>query len=148
MEYKIISASENLVGQIAGLEKICFSMPWTEEQIRSQLPDGNHDFIAAVNPDGELMGYVGLMYVLDEGYISNVAVAPQYRRQHIGSALISELIKRSYALKLSFLTLEVRESNLPAQKLYGSFDFKPAGIRKNYYDFPKENAIIMTKFMK
>ena len=148
MEYKIISASDDLVVRIAQLEKICFSMPWTEEQIRSQLPDGNHEFIAAVGPDGELLGYVGLMYVLDEGYISNVAVAPQYRRQHIGTALIAELIKIAYGLKLSFLTLEVRESNLPAQRLYESFDFRPAGIRKNYYDFPKENAILMTKFMK
>ena len=148
MNNRIISATEKLVGPIAGLEKVCFSLPWTEQQIRSQLPDDSHEFIAAVDAGGELMGYVGMMHVLDEGYISNVAVAPEYRRQHVGSALIAELIKKAYDLQLKFLTLEVRESNIPAQRLYSSFDFLPAGIRKNYYDFPKENAIIMTKFMK
>ena len=118
------------------------------ENLKSQLPDNMHRFILAESPDGQVLGYVGMMFVLDEGYISNVAVKSQYRKNHIGSALIEELIKIGRELELSFISLEVRASNAPAQALYRKFGFENAGYRKNYYDFPKEDAIIMTKFKK
>lgn len=148
MIFSVIDAEKRHVKAISELEKLCFSMPWTEEQIMSQLPDKEHEFIVAESNRGELLGYVGMMYVLDEGYISNVAVNPDFRRQHIGTEIIKELLRRSYELGLAFVSLEVRESNSPAQRLYSSFEFKIAGKRKNYYDFPKEDAIIMTKLMK
>ena len=145
MSYKIIDASQIHVKQIAKLEQICFSMPWTEDCIKSQMPDDRHIFIVAVEDD-EVLGYVGMAYIIDEGYISNVAVAPEYRRKGIADALMLELFRRSNELKLSFVTLEVRESNMPAISLYEKYDFSPVGRRKNYYDFPKEDAILMTKF--
>lgn len=148
MEYKIVSAEEKHLSQLEELEKQCFSVPWTKEQIKSQLRDKNHEFIVAESNDGEVLGYVGLIYVLDEGDISNVAVKPQYRREHLGTALISELMKIAENLGIVSISLEVRETNIPAQKLYSNFGFEPVGLRKNYYDFPKENAIIMTKIMK
>ena len=129
------------------LERRCFSVPWTREQLESQLPDQQHVFLAA-ELDGEVVGYVGMMTVLDEGYISNVAAAPGHRRQGIGRALIEELMRRAEARDLSFVTLEVREHNEPAKRLYEGFGFKPVGLRKNYYDSPKENAILMTCFLK
>ena len=145
MIYEIINASEKHVEQLEQLEKVCFSMPWTRDFLISQLPDDRHIFIAAA--DGEkVLGYVGMMYVIDEGYISNVAVAPEYRRQGIADALILELIDRCKILKLSFVTLEVRAGNSPAISLYEKHGFSPVGRRKNYYDFPKEDAILMTKF--
>ena len=145
MIYEIINASEKHVEQLEQLEKVCFSMPWTRDFLISQLPDDRHIFIAAA--DGEnILGYVGMMYVIDEGYISNVAVAPEYRRQGIADALILELIDRCKILKLSFVTLEVRAGNSPAISLYEKHGFSPVGRRKNYYDFPKEDAILMTKF--
>ena len=145
MSYEIINASEKHVEQLEQLEKVCFSMPWTRDFLISQLPDDRHIFIAAA--DGEnILGYVGMMYVIDEGYISNVAVAPEYRRQGIADALILELIDRCKALDLSFATLEVRAGNAPAISLYEKHGFSPVGRRKNYYDFPKEDAILMTKF--
>jgi len=146
MEYKIIDALPELVEQIEGLEKICFSSPWTAEQIKSQLKDKQHEFIAAVS-EGRLLGYVGMMYVLDEGYIANVAVAPEYRRLGLADALIERLMQISQRLELSFVTLEVRESNIPAIELYGKHGFSPVGKRKNYYDLPKEDAILMTKYL-
>ncbi len=148
MEYKIVSAEEKHLSQLEELEKQCFSVPWTKEQIKSQLRDKNHEFIVAESNEGEVLGYVGLIYVLDEGDISNVAVKPQYRREHLGTALISELMKIAENLGIVSISLEVRETNIPAQKLYSNFGFEPVGLRKNYYDFPKENAIIMTKIMK
>ena len=88
------------------------------------------------------------MYVLDEGYVSNVAVDPDCRRMGIADALICEIVSRAKALELSFVTLEVRESNAPARRLYEKHGFENVGLRKNYYDFPKENAILMTLLLK
>lgn len=145
MGYKIINASLAHAEQLEELEKVCFSMPWSKEFLISQLPDDRHVFIVAV--EGErVLGYVGMMYVIDEGYISNVAVSPEYRRKGIADALILELLERCISLELSFVTLEVRESNSPAMALYEKHGFSPVGKRKNYYDFPKEDAILMTKF--
>ena len=121
-------------------------MPWTWEQLKSQLKDSQHEFICAL--DGETVtGYVGMMYVLDEGYISNVAVSPAYRRQGIADVLIDELVNRCIGLKLAFVTLEVRESNAPAISLYTKHGFSPVGRRKNYYELPREDAILMTKYL-
>ena len=144
MGMTIIDAEESMIPQLAALEEQCFSMPWTEQQLRSQLPDASHEFIAAVD-GGRVLGYVGMMFVLDEGYISNVAVSPECRRLGIGDALIAEMDSRAKRLALSFATLEVRESNYAAIALYGSRGFRGEGRRKNYYDHPKEDAIIMTK---
>ena len=89
-----------------------------------------------------------MMYVIDEGYISNVAVSAKYRRQGVADALIDALNERAEALTLAFMTLEVRRSNLPAIRLYEKHGFAVVGSRKNYYDLPKEDALLMTCFMK
>ena len=145
MGYEIINAGEKHLEQLEQLEKTCFSMPWTRDFLVSQLPDDRHIFVLAAEGE-KVLGYVGMMYVLDEGYISNVAVAPEHRRQGIADALITELLTRCEALGLSFATLEVRAGNAPAIALYTKYGFAPVGKRKNYYDFPKEDAILMTKF--
>ena len=130
MGVTIIDAEESMISQLAALEEQCFSMPWTEQQLRSQLPDANHEFIAAVDGDGKVLGYVGMMFVLDEGYISNVAVSPECRRQGIGDALIAEMDSRAKKRALSFATLEVRESNAPAIALYSKHGYVPSGREK------------------
>lgn len=143
----IQNAEKKHLAQLENLEKLCFSMPWTREQLESQLPDAQHVFLVAV--DGEsVLGYVGMMFVLDEGYISNVAVSPETRRCGIGDALIAELLLRAEEKALSFVTLEVRESNEAAIRLYQKHGFQKVGLRKKYYDLPKEDAILMTKFLK
>ena len=140
---EILDASERWLPQLEALEERCFSLPWTREQLKSQLPDAMHVFLLAV--EGErLLGYVGMMFVLDEGYISNVAVLPEARRQGIGDALIQTLRARADVLGLSFVTLEVRESNAPAIALYQKHGFQAVGRRKKYYDLPTEDAILMT----
>ena len=140
----IVNVNASLLEQVEELEKLCFSLPWTWEMLMSQLPDDDHEFLAAVNENGKLLGYVGMMTVLDEGYISNVAVQPGCRRQGVGEALIRELLERCRMRQLSFVTLEVREHNEPAIALYSKLGFLPVGLRKNYYDAPKENALLMT----
>ena len=145
MDWRITDAEEWMLPQLEELEKLCFSLPWTIEQLRSQLPDEHHVFLTAL--EGEhLLGYVGMMYVLDEGYISNVAVAPEARRKGIGDALIEELMRRAELLGLAFVTLEVRQSNAPAASLYEKHGFTTVGKRKNYYDLPREDAVLMTYY--
>ena len=144
----ICDATTELVPQIAELEEQCFSLPWTEAQLISQLPDERHEFIAALDETGRVAGYVGMMFVLDEGYISNVAVDSSLRRRGIGDALIAEMNLRAQKRGLAFVTLEVRESNAPAIALYAKHGYVRVGERKNYYDFPRENAILMTKFFE
>lgn len=148
MDYRIEDVQEQQLEQIEKIEKACFSLPWTIDQLRGQLKDTQHEFIAALDERGRILGYVGMMYVLDEGYISNVAVAPEHRRLGIADALISKLMERSACLELSFVTLEVRCSNSAAMALYKKHGFIPVGRRKNYYDFPREDAILMTHFLK
>lgn len=145
LEYNILDAREEHLEDLERLEKCCFTVPWTAEQLRSQLPDDRHVFIVA-EFCGTVLGYVGMAWVIDEGYISNVAVDPEYRLIGLGSALIEELLRRCGALGLSFVTLEVRRGNAPAISLYQKHGFSVVGERKNYYEQPREDALLMTKF--
>ena len=148
MEYAIRDVGPDDIPQIVEVEKRCFSLPWTAEQLAGQIKDAQHEFIAAISPDGTVLGYVGMMYVLDEGYISNVATDLPWRRQGIADALIGRLCAICEGLRLSFVSLEVRAGNVPAIALYEKHGFARAGLRKNYYERPREDAIIMTKFFE
>ena len=139
---KIRDAVPADVPGIAALERECFSLPWSEAIVASQLTGAGKIMLAA-EIEGELAGYIGLQYVLDEGYISNVCTAPEHRRRGVASALIDEMISRARALGLSFLSLEVRVSNDPAISLYAGKGFVSVGVRPKYYEKPTEDAMIM-----
>ena len=143
MEYTIVPMDRSHVGQIAELERECFSAPWSEAMLTEALFDAQASFIVAESEDGGLLGYAGLHVVLDEGYINNVAVDPRFRRQGVADELIAAFVRFGKA-KLAFLTLEVRASNAPAIALYAKHGFQTAGRRRDYYDDPKEDAILMT----
>lgn len=144
---RIVDTRPEHLDDILLMEQQCFSVPWTHEQLMAQLSDFMHIFLAAEDENGRAVGYAGLMYVLDEGYISNVAVSPDRRREGIADMLLTELYERAKAKKLSFLTLEVRESNIPAQSLYKKHGYTEVGRRKAYYSRPKEDAVLMTYFL-
>ncbi len=130
---------------IAEIERRCFSTPWTVEQIISS-EDTTAFFLAK---DGEkVIGYGGMYTVLDEGYVTNIGVLPEYRRKGIGSKIVKELINFSIEKSLSFITLEVRISNVAAIELYKTFEFNEVGRRKNFYRNPTEDAFIMTRYFK
>lgn len=147
MDYVITDAAERQLDAIEAIERECFSTPWTRDQLATQLSGERHVFLAA-EVDGRVAGYVGMMHVLDEGYISNVAVCGEFRRRGIGDALIASLLARCESLGLVFVTLEVRRSNAPARALYEKHGFVAAGERRNYYEQPREDAVLMTKFFK
>ena len=137
----ITEMQEKHLPALAELEKQCFHAPWSEKMLREEL--GGGIFLVA-EQDGEVQGYVGCQTVLDEGYITNVAVSPDFRRRGAARRLIAELIARAKEKGLAFVTLEVRESNAPAIALYSGAGFVPVGTRKNFYSNPAENALLMT----
>lgn len=143
MNYKLTPMTAEHIPQVAALERACFSRPWSEEALQGELWNDSAVVIVAEGEDGSLLGYAGLQTVLDEGYINNVAVDPACRRQGVADELISAFV-RFGAAKLAFLTLEVRASNAPAIALYAKHGFEEVGRRKNYYDDPREDALLMT----
>ena len=145
MSVKIVPMTADHLDEIAALERACFSRPWTKEMLKEELDNACAAFLVAED-SGKVVGYAGLQVVLDEGYIANVAVDPAYRRQGIASKLVQVYIDFAQANKLAFLTLEVRPSNMAAIILYGRLGFRSVGRRKNYYEHPKEDCIIMTRY--
>ena len=134
------------VAEAAELERQCFAAPWTEQALREELDNPAALFLAAVDTDtGETVGYLGCHLILDEGYIANVAVSPAHRRRGIGGKLVQALIERAQTGGASFLTLEVRASNEPALALYRHYGFRPVGVRPNFYEKPREDALLMTR---
>lgn len=132
------------VPQIAQLEKRCFSDPWSEKSIASELENPLSVWLVAVD-GGQLIGYVGSQTVLGETDMMNLAVVPEARRQGTGRALVLALVDALTEKGSHSLMLEVRVSNTPAQKLYESLGFSQVGRRPKYYVNPREDALILRK---
>ena len=141
---EIVRMSESHVAEIAALERECFSLPWSEDSIRSELSNDLSLWLAAVE-DGRVLGYVGSQTVLGESDMMNLAVRPDCRRRGIGKALVEALCKALRAEKAVSLTLEVRASNEAAKTLYAALGFTPVGRRPRYYSRPTEDAEIFRK---
>lgn len=140
----IIPMSEVHVPQIAGLEKICFSDPWSERSVASELENPLSLWLVAV--DGQqVAGYVGSQTVMGETDMMNIAVLPEFRRQGIAEALIMALTAELKKAQSHCLTLEVRASNEPARMLYEKLGFACVGRRPRYYQNPREDALILRK---
>ena len=142
MEIRLMQTED--VAAIAELEKVCFSDPWSENSIASELVNPLSCWLVAIE-NGELAGYVGSQTVLDGSDMMNIAVAPQYRRMGIAEALVVALSEELKSRKSICLLLEVRASNVPAISLYEKLSFVQVGLRKNYYRNPKEDALILRK---
>ena len=132
------------VAQIAALEKICFSDPWSERSIASELDNKLAFWLVAVEGES-VTGYIGSQTVMEETDMMNVAVHPDFRRQGIAEALVSGLVEQLKTMGSHCLTLEVRASNAPAIALYEKLGFAEIGRRKNYYRNPREDALILRK---
>ena len=144
MSFRIVPMTAAHLPQVAALERICFPAdPWSEELFRAALDSPHTVLLAAEEENGSVLGYAVLSAVLDEGNLDNIAVAPRCRRQGVADTLLSALTDFARG-RLSVLMLEVRASNLPAVTLYEKHGFVPVGRRKNYYNAPNEDAILMT----
>ena len=145
MHVRIVPMNGDHLDEVAELERVCFSTPWSRNMLAEELENDLSAFLVALDDGGRVAGYAGVQVVLDEGYITNVAVRPDCRKQGVASKLLQVFLDFAKANHLAFLSLEVRASNYDAIALYGSRGFRSVGRRKNYYEHPKEDAIIMTK---
>lgn len=141
---ELIPMNPSHVAQVAALERVCFTDPWSEASVAGELANELSLWLVAV--EGEtVLGYVGSQTVLDSTDILNVAVSPDHRGCGIGRALLTELEQRLRQQGVTEVLLEVRPSNAPAIALYTSLGFVQVGRRPNYYLNPREDALILKK---
>ncbi len=140
MEIKILDVS--FASELENIDKICMSVPWTKGMFLNELENEKTCYIGAF-VDGELVGYGGMWLVCGEAQITNIAVLPEYRGRGIGNKIVEQLIANAKACEV--ISLEVREGNLNAIRLYEKNGFTKDGVRKNYYKNPTEDAILMSK---
>ena len=141
---EIVEMCPQHVAAVAELEKICFSMPWSENAIAGELNNPLSLWLVALQ-DGGVVGYVGSQSVLQEADMMNLAVNPAWRKMGVGQQLVEALIARLKAEKTYCITLEVRSSNTPAIRLYEKLGFQQVGRRPGYYQNPKEDALILRR---
>lgn len=147
ISYQICPMDRSHIAQIARLEQQVFSTPWSERALEEELYHDHASFLVAQDQRGNVLGYGGLHVVLDEGYITNIAVFPAMQRQGIATKILDTFCRFGDA-HLSFITLEVRASNQPAIALYKGREFIETATRKDFYKQPTEDAILMTRWFK
>ena len=131
------------IDQMEQIEIECFSVPWSREALEEELENPYAHYVVCTDGAGNVLGYIGSRIVLDSADITNVAVRPQYRRRGIARQLVGRMLEQMAEKGVTGVLLEVRESNLPAQICYAQAGFTVVGRRKNYYELPKEDALLM-----
>ena len=134
---------ENDIEQVFCIEQECFSTPWSKKSFQDALQYKTYRFWVA-EEQGEVLGYIGLITTGVEADITNVAVSARNQRRGIGQQLVSNILQDAMELEVETIFLEVRKSNEKAKKLYEKMGFISIAIRENYYQNPREDAIIMS----
>lgn len=129
---------------VAEIEKETFSIPWSEKAFQESLSLNNTIYVVAEEAD-KIVAYCGIYISMEDGNITNVAVSKNHRRKHIGEQAVAYLLRLAKEQGVKHVTLEVRQTNVSAIRLYEKLGFREAGIRKDFYDKPKEHALIMWK---
>lgn len=135
---------EKDVETVSRIEEATFSMPWSPASFLEMLKSNNTFYVVA-EEEGKILGSCGVLQVLDEGNITNVVIEKESRGRGIGTAMLSFLMEEGKKQGISAYTLEVRVSNSPAIHVYEKLGFVSEGIRKNFYEKPREDAAIMWK---
>ncbi len=144
-ELIVRKATENDVEGILKIEQLSFEKPWTKEMIQYDLAENQACTYIVAEFNGEIIGFVGFMSIVDTSEITNVAVNPLMRRQHIATILIDTLIQSTEDAGIKRWILEVRKNNASARRLYENHGFIVDSIRQDYYDNPKEDAVLMSR---
>lgn len=135
--------SERDVTAVHGIEAASFPTPWTQAMFLSEMRENKVARYLVIQTEGEIAGFAGVHIILDEGHITNIAVAPAYRGLGYGRLITLALMQYASNLGVSYLTLEVRKSNEKAKQLYASLGFTSIGLRKKYYPDTGEDALLM-----
>ena len=131
------------IDAVQEVERSSFPVPWPANAFRHELTQNRNAKYVVAREDGHSVGYAGLWLMVDEAHITTFAVHPDHRRQRIGERLLQRLFDIAATMNAEWLTLEVRASNLAAQKLYEKYGFRRAGVRRRYYSDNNEDALIM-----
>ena len=144
---EIHSLLPKYIDQIYEIEVASFSVPWSINSLRDDLVNPMAKYFVQTEGE-EVLAYLGIRTVLDEIHIMNIAVKPEHRGKGYSTLLMNELDKFAVDGKFYSISLEVREGNEKARNLYNKCGFETCGVRKDYYEKPKENAILMVKYVK
>ena len=148
-KFLIVKAKKEHIKEIAEVEKECFSLPWSEESLLKEVENESFSMFAAVLPEtGKVIGWSGFSFMFDEAEVANIAVLKEHRGMGAGYALTKALLDDAKEKDLQSIILEVRESNESAKKIYKALGFSEIAVRKNFYEFPRENGISMTAQLK
>lgn len=131
------------VENVMEVERATFTTPWTTDIFYQEIVDNQHAHYFVMELDQKIIGYVGTWIVIDDAQITNIAVMPAFRGHKLGEKLFLYTIQQAIRRGATRLSLEVRESNVIAQKMYRKFGLVPGGIRKNYYTDNQEDAVVM-----
>jgi len=142
-EIYVIQMSTIHLERVMEVENACFTLPWSKNTFYHEITNNPYAHYVVAMAGEQVAGYAGTWLVLDESHVTNIAVAPDWRRRGIAKRLMDHLLKNSLRQGANRITLEVRRSNLAAQKLYEGFGFVIAGIRKGYYTDNNEDGMIM-----
>ena len=143
---RVVPMTESHIDALAAVEQDCFADPWSADALREELDNSHAVFRVAQAEDGSVLGYVGMHHLVDEGFITNVAVFPAARRQGVAKALLAELAAYGAGYGLYRITLEVRVSNTPAITLYEGAGYVRDGVRPKFYSHPTEDAAIYSLY--
>lgn len=138
---KIVRMDKNHIPSLCELERLCFSLPWSEKAFEDEIENPLAVFLVA--EEERPLGYVGCLFVCGEGAVTNVAVFPEHRRKGVAKALLTALQAEAEKRDSERITLEVRKSNTSAIELYKKLSYTVCGERPNFYTKPTENAILM-----
>ncbi len=141
--YTVLPMEKSHLSEVARLEAECFCEPWSESSLELLLGEGAMGFVCRLGD--EVIAYGGILFVLDEGQISNIAVRESHRRQGCGDAILTAVLQDAQARGVKKVFLEVRASNLGAQHLYRKHGFAAVGMRKDFYRHPREDGLVMCK---
>lgn len=144
-DVRVRPAEERDLARIHAIERASFADPWALEGFRDTLERGRARVEVAVGPEDEVLGYAVAWFVSDESEIANLAVAPEARRRRIGLLLLDRILQAAASLGARTVFLEVRQSNVAAQRLYAARGFEVSGRRRGYYRKPAEDALIMRR---
>ena len=143
-EIFITKMTKDDIDEVSAIEAEAYGKHhWSKSSFYDEMSNNLAKYYVAKNSDGELVGYAGTWHIIDEGHITTIAVKNEFLRNHIGEALIHQIIEDCYKDGVKYLTLEVRVSNEPAIKLYEKYGFQSLGTRKGYYQDNNEDALIM-----
>lgn len=142
MEIKLRKAGKRDISGIYFVETHCFQTPWSRDSFVYDICENGLALYIVALDGGRIIGFCGMHFILDEGHIMNVAILEEYRGRRIGEKLLKKMFELS-SPEVESYTLEVRESNAPAKKLYERLGFKYSGLRPGYYADTGEDAFIM-----